>query len=273
MTDHFLWRDHNFSLLIGSFGASAVLLYGVPESKLSQPRNLIGASTAPAALAPPVQSSKDPWLGLPPQHRVILPPPRPAFCLPSHLCLHRITGGQIVSAVVGVCVRLALNRVQWLANAVGMSLALLAMQLTQTTHPPGGATALIACSMSTLPPWCAHPREPRCANVPPGLCAGPHTHTHTYTHIYTYTQHPPSLFLMCCLLRRTTSAPAALLSHPLAPPPTTTIINKKTPFLLPPGRSGFQMVVAVVLGSVELMAVAIIVSNLHCDRAYPTFWW
>jgi CBS-domain-containing membrane protein len=43
--------------------------------------------------------------------------------------------------------------VQWLANAVGMSLALLAMQLTQTTHPPGGATALIACSMHQLAPW------------------------------------------------------------------------------------------------------------------------
>lgn len=42
VTDHFLWRDHNFKLLVASFGASAVLLYGVPESKLSQPRNLIG---------------------------------------------------------------------------------------------------------------------------------------------------------------------------------------------------------------------------------------
>jgi CBS-domain-containing membrane protein len=64
-----------------------------------------------------------------------------------------LTGGQVVSAIVGVCVRLALDKVQWLANAVGMSLSLLAMQLTQTTHPPGGATALIACSMAQLPPW------------------------------------------------------------------------------------------------------------------------
>lgn len=62
-------------------------------------------------------------------------------------------GGQVISAVVGVCIRLALDKVQWLANAVGMSLALLAMQLTQTTHPPGGATALIACSMAQLPAW------------------------------------------------------------------------------------------------------------------------
>lgn len=44
VTDHFMWQDYNFTLLVASFGASAVLLYGVPESKLSQPRNLIGAS-------------------------------------------------------------------------------------------------------------------------------------------------------------------------------------------------------------------------------------
>lgn len=62
-------------------------------------------------------------------------------------------GGQVISAIVGVCIRLALDKVQWLANAVGMSLALLAMQLTQTTHPPGGATALIACSMPTVAAW------------------------------------------------------------------------------------------------------------------------
>jgi CBS-domain-containing membrane protein len=72
------------------------------------------------------------------------------------LTLHMVfccAGGQVISAIVGVCVRLALDKVQWLANTVGMSLALLAMQLTQTTHPPGGATALIACSMASMAPW------------------------------------------------------------------------------------------------------------------------
>lgn len=38
-------------------------------------------------------------------------------------------------------------------------------------------------------------------------------------------------------------------------------------------RQGFQLVVAVALGSVELMAVALIITNLHKDRAYPTFWY
>ena len=44
----------------------------------------------------------------------------------------------------------------WIASPVAMSLALLAMQLTATTHPPGGATALIAASFETLPKWCVH---------------------------------------------------------------------------------------------------------------------
>lgn len=38
-------------------------------------------------------------------------------------------------------------------------------------------------------------------------------------------------------------------------------------------RHGFQLVVAVMLGAVQLMVVALIVTNLHKDRAYPTFWW
>ena len=34
--------DKNLTVVVGSFGASAVLIYGVPNSPLSQPRNLIG---------------------------------------------------------------------------------------------------------------------------------------------------------------------------------------------------------------------------------------
>lgn len=79
-------------LLIGSFGASAVLLFGATESPLSQPRNLIG--------------------------------------------------GHLVSAVVAVAV-VALFGSTPLAIAVGVGLAIFAMNLTHTTHPPGGATALI----------------------------------------------------------------------------------------------------------------------------------
>ncbi len=79
-------------LLIGSFGASAVLLFGVTESPLSQPRNLIG--------------------------------------------------GHVISAAVAVVlVALLGSNPYTIALAVGLSMLL--MHMTHTTHPPGGATALI----------------------------------------------------------------------------------------------------------------------------------
>lgn len=79
-------------LLIGSFGASAVLLFGATDSPLAQPRNLVG--------------------------------------------------GHFVSAVVAVIV-VALFGSTPLSMAVGVGLAIFVMNLTHTTHPPGGATALI----------------------------------------------------------------------------------------------------------------------------------
>lgn len=80
--------------LVGSFGASAVLLYGIPNSPYSQPRNLIG--------------------------------------------------GHIISALIGVSSALVLHARPELAAATAVSLALGAMHLTRTIHPPGGATSLIA---------------------------------------------------------------------------------------------------------------------------------
>lgn len=79
-------------LLIGSFGASAVLLFGATDSPLSQPRNLLG--------------------------------------------------GHLVSATVAVIV-VSLMGSTPLAMALGVGLAIFVMNLTHTTHPPGGATALI----------------------------------------------------------------------------------------------------------------------------------
>ena len=80
--------------LIGSFGASAVLIYGAPGTELSQPRNL--------------------------------------------------GGGHRISALIGgACYKLCPQYIG-LASALAVSLAIAAMQATQTLHPPGGATALIA---------------------------------------------------------------------------------------------------------------------------------
>lgn len=82
---------HN--LLIGSFGASAVLLYGTPDSPLAQPRNVLG--------------------------------------------------GHLLSAFVG-CATIAWVGTGPLALATAVGLAIVVMYVTHTTHPPGGATALIA---------------------------------------------------------------------------------------------------------------------------------
>lgn len=80
--------------LIGSFGASAVLVFGATNSPLAQPRNLIF--------------------------------------------------GHLISALIGVSVHKIAPGQLWLASALAVSLSIVAMQMTKTMHPPGGATALIA---------------------------------------------------------------------------------------------------------------------------------
>lgn len=79
-------------LLIGSFGASAVLLFGATDSPLAQPRNLLG--------------------------------------------------GHILSATVAVAVVALLGSTP-LTMAVAVGVSIFIMNVTHTTHPPGGATALI----------------------------------------------------------------------------------------------------------------------------------
>jgi CBS-domain-containing membrane protein len=81
-------------MVIGSFGASAVLIYGAIASPLAQPRNLVG--------------------------------------------------GHVISALIGVTVYMCVPDPVWLASGLSVSLAIAAMHVTKTTHPPGGATALIA---------------------------------------------------------------------------------------------------------------------------------
>jgi len=40
--EHFFFKESDLVLIIGSFGASAVLVFGAIESPMAQPRNLIG---------------------------------------------------------------------------------------------------------------------------------------------------------------------------------------------------------------------------------------
>lgn len=92
----FLFTGIENIFLIGSFGASAVLVYGATNSPLAQPRNLVG--------------------------------------------------GHVISAIVGVCFAKLLPdpNLNWLACSLAVSLSIVAMQMSKTMHPPGGATALIA---------------------------------------------------------------------------------------------------------------------------------
>lgn len=90
---HFLSKG-DFSLMIGSFGATAVLAYGAVDSPLAQPRNIIG--------------------------------------------------GHILSAIVGVTIFKIFGGSIWFASALAVSTSIAFMQITNTLHPPGGATALIA---------------------------------------------------------------------------------------------------------------------------------
>lgn len=54
-----------------------------------------------------------------------------------------VLGGHLVSALVGVTVY-QLFGLYWWSLALGVSLAIVAMMITDTLHPPGGATAFAA---------------------------------------------------------------------------------------------------------------------------------
>lgn len=76
--------------ILGSFGASAVLLFSAPQADFAQPRSVLG--------------------------------------------------GNIVSAIVGVLIRKIFSSDPdhiWLACTLSVALAILAMNLTRTLHPPG----------------------------------------------------------------------------------------------------------------------------------------
>jgi len=90
----------DMTMIIGSMGASAVLVWAAPSLPFSQPRNVIG--------------------------------------------------GHVVSAFVGITSSLLLGSQMWLAVPSATSCAIMAMQATNTVHPPAGGTALVALGMPTL---------------------------------------------------------------------------------------------------------------------------
>jgi len=99
-----LFCRHDLVFLIGSYGASAVIVFCTPRSPAAQPRNLIG--------------------------------------------------GHLVGATCGCTMRIAIDRYEHsMTCALAVALSIVIMQFTETIHPPGGATALIAVTIQPLLPW------------------------------------------------------------------------------------------------------------------------
>ena len=90
------FKDVGLNLfLIGSFGATALIVFGNPNSEYAQTKNVIG--------------------------------------------------GHLISAIIGVTIAKVCFYDLWLSAALAVSLSITCMMITDTVHPPGGATSLIAC--------------------------------------------------------------------------------------------------------------------------------
>lgn len=109
-------------LAIGSLGATAVLLYVVPESPLSQPRNVIGGHMV-SALSGVIISQ--------------------LFALNSRFADPLTEDNTIVQ-------QNSWYHLTPVAYALAVAIAIFGMQITKTVHPPGGATALIASAHRTV---------------------------------------------------------------------------------------------------------------------------
>lgn len=61
-----------------------------------------------------------------------------------------LIGGHFISALIGLCITKLFamsshwESLRWLAGSLATSIAIVVMQMTATTHPPAGATALLA---------------------------------------------------------------------------------------------------------------------------------
>ena len=90
-------------LIIASFGAGAVLMFGTIESPLAQPRHVLGGQVISALVGVGITK------------------------------LFKLSGAWQVDEVTREG---ELGRVVWLSGAVGFGLAFLVMQVTGTVHPP-----------------------------------------------------------------------------------------------------------------------------------------
>lgn len=101
-------------VIIGSFGASSVLLYATPASPLAQPRAFVGGQTLSALTGVVITK----LVALSPHYNI------------------NLTDRS--------------NSLVWLAGALSVGSALCVMMMTGTLHPPGGATALLCATNSEV---------------------------------------------------------------------------------------------------------------------------
>jgi len=108
----------DIEMLVGSFGASAVLIYGAPKSPLAQLRNLLGGHIISAVIG---------------------------------VACYKLLGTGIAGALAetdsfigAACYTFLGTPHMWIASSLAVATAIAAMHATKTLHPPGGATALIA---------------------------------------------------------------------------------------------------------------------------------
>ncbi|KAG2003735.1 HPP family protein [Coprinopsis cinerea AmutBmut pab1-1] len=98
-TPHFI--EKGVPPIIASYGASAVLIYGVLDGPLAQPRALVGGHFVGALI------------------------------------------GTCISKLFGLLSEEKFEEVRWVAASLACATAIVAMQMTATTHPPAGATAFL----------------------------------------------------------------------------------------------------------------------------------
>eukprot|EP00850_Spirogloea_muscicola_P006666 SM000032S12050 [mRNA] locus=s32:267679:269236:+ [translate_table: standard] len=112
------WREHmhidgdgqlRLQFIIGSFGATAVLIYGTVDSPLAQPRNVLGGHLVSAFIGVAVAE------------------------------IFEASGFEYGADESWL----------WLECGLAVALAIFAMQSLRMVHPPGGATALIAVTSPT----------------------------------------------------------------------------------------------------------------------------
>ncbi len=270
-------------LMIASFGATAVLLFGAPESKMAQPRNCVGGRRALGRALPAAWAAS--WLG--------------AWARPRGSAAAQGGGGAALRRQQHACARqpLAPPRTTTTASLVPRMRwrspppprwprPHIAQPPLAALPPPAGGHligSLIGCGIRAVLPlhldWLSAalgmslsltamqavglthpPGAPRRA-APPALAAAA-------------AAAPPAA--PPCALAPGAAAPRRAHKHTRAPSPrapaggATALIAASAQQI--GDWAGFKFVLTAVFGAIGMTLVALVVNNLSPRRVYPTFW-